>query len=461
MADAIITTTTTVFDFGCGRGSDIRHLRDDGVSSNGWDPEHAQQEPLLSADVVNLGYVVNVIENEGERGEALIGAWRLTRRVLVVAARMKFETLGQVLAPYADGYLTTRGTFQKFYDHAELRDWITEVLAVAPVAAAPGIFYVFRNTTERESFLANRQRRVAPVLHARRPEVLVERHRELFDAVVPFFATRGRLPSVIEVPPAAGLYRVVPGVETLLAALRTAVGEAAFDAVVSARRQDLLVYLALARFDGRPPLRRLSSDVQLDVRSFFPTYEAACQAADDVLLAVGQRPALEKAFAATEVGKLTGNALYVHVSAITSLPLLLRVYEGCAKEYVSAVDGATLVKLHRAEVKVSYLSYPDFDRVAHPALTGALVVHLKKRQVKYLDYTTAPDPSILHRKELFVGQDYPKRRLFERLTRQEERLGLLDEPATIGAWSRWQARLETLQVRIIGHRVNRGTSGAS
>ena len=38
---------------------------------------------------------------------------------------------------YADGYLTSRGTFQKLFDQQELRNWIDQNLGVSSVAAAP------------------------------------------------------------------------------------------------------------------------------------------------------------------------------------------------------------------------------------------------------------------------------------------------------------------------------------
>ncbi len=38
--------------------------------------------------MVNLGYVVNVIENPEERREALRGTWGLTQNVLIVSSRL-------------------------------------------------------------------------------------------------------------------------------------------------------------------------------------------------------------------------------------------------------------------------------------------------------------------------------------------------------------------------------------
>jgi len=49
----------TVLDYGCGRGDDVRLLRERGVRVTGWDPHFAPAEPLGDADVVNLGFVVN------------------------------------------------------------------------------------------------------------------------------------------------------------------------------------------------------------------------------------------------------------------------------------------------------------------------------------------------------------------------------------------------------------------
>jgi DNA phosphorothioation-associated putative methyltransferase len=122
------------------------------------------------------------------------------------------------------------------------------------------------------------------------------------------------------------------------------------------------------------------------------------------------------------------------------------------------VEGANVVKLNGREPKLSYLSYPDFDRDPHPALTGALVVQLQTFQVHYFDYSTTDSPPILHRKEAFVSADYPSRAKFERLTRQEEHWGLYETPATIGTKQKWNQLLAQKNVRLAGHRVVKTTS---
>jgi DNA phosphorothioation-associated putative methyltransferase len=84
---AILTNDTTFFDYGCGHGGDVQRVANLGYTSAGWDPYYYPDIPLTAADVVNLGYVLNVIEKPEERREALCKAWELTRQVLIVALK--------------------------------------------------------------------------------------------------------------------------------------------------------------------------------------------------------------------------------------------------------------------------------------------------------------------------------------------------------------------------------------
>ena len=153
-----------------------------------------------------------------------------------------------------------------------------------------------------------------------------------------------------------------------------------------------------------------------------------CAQADRLLFAAGSMERINLACRAAEVGKLMPTVLYVHESALPDLPPLLRVYEGCANRFIGSVEGANIIKLSREEPRVSYLSYPDFDRDPHPALASSVVVPLQTFWVQYRDYTRETNPPILHRKEEFVAQDYPARAKFHTLTVAEEAEGLLAGP---------------------------------
>ncbi|MBI3801098.1 MAG: DNA phosphorothioation-associated putative methyltransferase, partial [Deltaproteobacteria bacterium] len=95
LEDGLITQETSVFDYGCGRGDDLRLLQSRGIRCEGWDPAYSPQNGRTPADIVNLGYVVNVIEDPVERATALWSAWALAQKLLVVSARLTVEASGR------------------------------------------------------------------------------------------------------------------------------------------------------------------------------------------------------------------------------------------------------------------------------------------------------------------------------------------------------------------------------
>ena len=198
--------------------------------------------------------------------------------------------------------------------------------------------------------------------------------------------------------------------------------------------------------------------LQRDIRAFFGSYAGACRQADDRLFQAGDTAAIDHACRQSPVGKLLPNALYVPRSALEALDPLLRIYEGCARAYLGEIDGANLIKLHRHSGTVSYLVYPDFETDPHPALLRSIKLNLRTREIDCLEFADSANPPILHRKEAFLRPDDPRRAKFERLTRQEERAGLLEETASIGTREGWQARLNATGFVLRGHRLVRSRS---
>ncbi len=221
------------------------------------------------------------------------------------------------------------------------------------------------------------------------------------------------------------------------------------------RTDDLLVFLALARFRKRPPLSKFPAILRRDIKEFFGTYRRACERADELLFEAGNATAIDAACCRSALGKLLPNALYVHRCALNRLEPILRVYEGCARAYLGEIEGANILKLHRFSGKMSYLSYPDFDTEAHPALLRSLKISLRTLQLDCYDYATVDNPPILHRKESFLPADYPAYETFAELTRLEEEAGLLTNSATIGTRKGWQERLREAGIRIEGHQMQR------
>ena len=68
LRDGLIDQSVTFFDYGCGRGEDLELLSSEGFTCSGWDPVYRPDGEKTPADVVNLGYVINVVEDPEERG---------------------------------------------------------------------------------------------------------------------------------------------------------------------------------------------------------------------------------------------------------------------------------------------------------------------------------------------------------------------------------------------------------
>ena len=450
--DGVLTAGKSFFDYGCGRGADLRYLVRRGFKADGWDPAHRPGD-RKEADVVNLGYVVNVIEDADERLATLQNAWRLAREVLVVAARLDADRRSWLGPTLGDGTLTRLGTFQKYFAQDELTGWVNEATGVASLAAAPGVLYVFRDPVRRETFAASQFRSKGRRLSFAVSADLYRENRTALDALATFYCDHGRLPRADEFMEPDGLVDSFGSVRRASAFLRGLVGPQRWDDVRRERSADLLVYLALARFRGRPRLSGLPPALQWDIRSLFSTYKFACATADTLLFRAGQVAAVDQACRDSAVGKLTPTALYIHESALPVLSPLLRAYEGCARRYLGAVEDANIIKLYRHEARVSYLCYPDFDRDPHPGLHKSVNVCLRSFKVRARHYDD--NRPILHRKELFVAPSYPRRRTYARLTAQEERHGLYFDPAVIGHRREWNSLVAKSGLRYQGHRLVR------
>ena len=177
--------------------------------------------------------------------------------------------------------------------------------------------------------------------------------------------------------------------------------------------------------------------------------------ADQALFSLGQNGYIQQKCAESQIGKKLPDSLYVHLSALDELDLSLRLYEGCASRTVGRMDGATIIKFHIDKPRISYLFYPDFDKVAHPILHTSVRIDLRDLHVKFTDYEKSKNPPVLHRKETFVAQSYPLYEQFAKLTKQEEEAGLLEHANNIGTRDGWVERLKEKRASILDHSVIR------
>ncbi len=450
--DGLITVNRSVFDYGCGYGDDVRFLRTLGYQATGWDPANVANVAKQAADTVNLGYVLNVIEDPKERAGTLLDAWQHSQEVLIVSARLVTESGNLDGFSHSDGVVTSRRTFQKFFRQDELRSFIHTVLGEPPVAAAPGVFYVFKNAGSRESFLSAKFRTtriVRPALY----KSLYADHKETLELLAEFVRARGRLPTAKDTFDLGEICRRFGSVPKAFATLRKVYGKDYWSAVAEYARQDLLVYLALGKFEARVKFGALNPDLQEDIRAHFGTFKRACECGDELLFSTGRGEVLKGVMEASAIGKITAGGMYVHRNVLSRIAPLLRVYEGCGRVLVGSIETCNLIKLHRSHFGISYLSYPTFETEGHPALAGSVHVDLRTREIRARDYSDSDNPPILHRKELFVAHDHPLHGQFQALTTAEESAGLFLDTTRIGNRSGWNEVLIEKGCYLEGHEL--------
>ena len=134
----LLTTEKSFLDYGCGRGHDVEAISSLGISAVGWDPYYRPGGAIVVSDVVNLGFVINVIEVIDERIEALRRAYSLTSGVLAVSAMLRADRVAGA-GVFRDGWISSRQTFQKYFSQAELQNFIEGVLDEQATAVGPGI----------------------------------------------------------------------------------------------------------------------------------------------------------------------------------------------------------------------------------------------------------------------------------------------------------------------------------
>ena len=392
----------TIFDYGCGRGDDLTELQAHGLDAIGWDPKFRPEDDKLTSDLVNIGFVINVIEDQVERSEALIGAWQLTHKLLVVSAMLANDKYISQFTPYKDGVITSRNTFQKYYAQAELKGYIERTLDENAIAIAPGIYYVFKDKIEEQRFLSGRFKRhhawkqiTAPTpTSEEQARLLFTRHHELLNRFWDRCLQLGRLPVLEEFSEIADINLALGNAKKALKLLLQVQGELAtseFEAAIEMRREDLLVYFALCQFEQHKGYQHLPEEQKRDIKVFFDTYKVALAESKILLYRLANTEEIElaciQAHESLPASKLNlGHSLELHKKFLPYLPALLRIYVGAAAQLYGELDEIDLVKIHITSGKVSFMGYDDFNTSPLPTLRERIKVKMWQLDVDFFDY---------------------------------------------------------------------------
>ena len=449
LSHGVIGANRSFFDYGCGRGDDLRYLLSVGIEADGWDPYYRPEAPIREADVVNLGYVLNVIENASERDETLSRAYKLARGVLVVAVRI--DNALDSGTEFSDGLLTNRGSFQKIYKQSEFREYLERVLGKRPHMAGLGMAYVFKDSELESSYLVSLSSKrhdasQLSVIKEFQQDPMAHKYLELSLAL-----GRPGLPSEFE-----GYTELTKrfGSQVRIERLaRRFLSVNTVEETLSKKRDDILIYASLMRLHALKPLpfRVLPVNLQADIKAIWPSYSAALRGADEFLFKIGVPESVRRACQNTLIGKKLPDALYLHRSAEEQMSALLRLIVLAAHEIVGDVE-YNVLKIGCDGRTLSFLNYDDFEIDPHPSLRHSMRVYLPRAEFVVRDYSGSSNPPILHRKEMLVDPIHPNYSEFRELSEQEERLGLLSR-LDIGTREGWLGVLAERNLAIRGHRV--------
>jgi DNA phosphorothioation-associated putative methyltransferase len=380
VAHGVLSSGLTVLDYGCGLGDDVAALTLAGYAATGWDPHHAPDAPLREADLVNLGFVLNVIEDPEERRQTLQRAWRFARQAIVVSVMTFGKADLSNLKPYRDGYLTARGTFQKYYGQQELRDFIEASLGDSPRALGAGVFAVFRDKELEQEVLF--RRRSGPPLRpsGMRPPVrervanrtvrpsLVERLRPELEELWAHMLLRGRALDVEEIP--EGLRRRLQSARVATQRANELCLSELFEQeqlveAARTRREDLLVRFAMLMFPGAPKYTTLPRALQRDVRALFGSHAIMLDEAKRLMFSAGKRELLASdisAAVASDIGAMRDDDTFrFALPNLDRLPPLLRLRILCAGLLRGGVEGADFVEVKLSSPRVKFIACADPD----------------------------------------------------------------------------------------------------
>jgi DNA phosphorothioation-associated putative methyltransferase len=433
----LLSVDTTVFDYGCGRGGDVAGLSANGFTANGWDPHFAADQPVVEADVVNLGFVVNVIEDPAERVDAMHKAFKLARQVMSISVMLYgYETAGR---PFRDGFITSRNTFQKYFSQAEFKDYVEQVLHQQAFMAGPGVAFVFSDKDCEQRFNAGRFRTrgiAARLLAARatgvrvlrepkergvrqlrapspsRVELELMRARPLLDSLWDTALDLGRFPEPEEVVGLDEVDSQIGGLNKAIRLLSKHFDQGVLAAAASTRADDLRLYLAAQHFSRRPAYRQLEPRLQRDIKAFFGDYRSAQSAGLRLLQDAADSSQLYEASQRAAIEGLgwleDQHSLQLHLSMVDRLPVLLRAYVACGLLLWEAISEVQLVKIHIASGKLTLMEFDDFDTSPTPLLRRRIKVNIRKQDYDLFEYEENGHPKpLLYRKSRYLHEDYP------------------------------------------------------
>jgi len=453
ISHGLISESMDLFDYGCGRGDDLKRLKEVGFKCSGWDPHFANKSPLLPADIVNLGFVVNVIEDPAERVEAIQKSYSLARTALVVSVML--HSKDRPGKPYRDGFITSRNTFQKYFSQDEFKVYLQNILNDEPIMIGPGIAIIFSDKEKEQRFLFSRyrssniaRRLVSARLGPTEPRIQkkslskiskVSNAERLFEEMKPRFESLwnqtldlGRFPEPFEIPDFDSLQEKI-SLSRAKRLISTRFDQKLLNKAAETRSNEIKLFFLARQFAKKSAFKELDLQLKTDIKHFFGDYKTANREAVKLLLDSANQDEIRsacEAAAADGLGFLEENShsLQIHIKLVERLPVVLRAYVACGLILWDNISDFQLLKIHVQSGKLTLLQYADFDTHAVPLLIKRIKINIPKLDYDVFEYesTTFP-PTPLFFKSRYMNEELDRFAEQVEFDEKLEATGVLDD----------------------------------
>ncbi|MCW1410787.1 MULTISPECIES: DNA phosphorothioation-associated putative methyltransferase [Rhizobium] len=405
----------SMFDYGCGLGSDVAILTKSGYDAFGWDPAHKPDGIKREADIVNLGFVVNVIEDPRERADTLRSAWSYCRRGLCISAMLANQANVAGHTSHGDGYLTSIATFQKYYAQADLISWVSEVLGEQAVTLGNGSVACFKDKELEQEIRFARYSRIssASIGSMRLARTLrpLKAAREVPSAITSALwdlaLSLGRVPTPFEVDPETSSIIALASLSPA-AAIRSCVAgfdRAELEDAALKRREDMVVMAALSLFPGSPRYTTLPPSIRRSVRYFFGSHEHLLDEAREQLRALQAADFLAESFrsaVANGVATINESALSFGMVSEERLPIGIRLMLGCSELVSPGFSACDIVEIGPARGKLKGYVCSNMESPL-PKISSRVVVDLARFSSHSKDFSDR----VLYTKSRYMERDTP------------------------------------------------------
>jgi len=319
----------------------------------------------------------------------------------VFSVMLEHQNTLQFAYPFNDGYLTSINTFQKYYSAPEIEAVVKEQLNETPIKLGPGIYIVFKDKSLEQEYLFKRQLGLLVETKTAFKDDAGDRFAEALVAkMVKTILSFGRVPKLTELKSKfqeeIAQARVSYNRLSRLALSQISISD--LKHVREAFSAEILIFLAINRFDGRVKYGDLPEKFQIDVRAHFGSLRSANEEAERLLFSLSDTDGLISAALDAERaghGHLIGTKFRCHSKQCEKLPKNLRLFYKIGERLHRSIADTDIIQLHLETKKMAFLIVNEFEKSSLPRIHSREIInfatqdivavpHQEKEQVRIL-----------------------------------------------------------------------------